>query len=182
MGKAQQPSGISEAQPAPEGPKEASSPRHQQTRKTQKSKAQQPPGVPGGLPRLEHQGPVVKHQGPVVKRKGAVVKSEVPAVKRMPTIVKPKIGKHRRGVNRQWFGASWRPLIDFYLQLAHGHEVNRACRGLLKQYWHPRKARASKGKKRNKKRFRSRKSMRMRRSHRRRSHCRKHGLSAFVPW
>ena len=156
MGKAQQPSGISEAQPAPEGPKEASSPRHQQTRKTQKSKAQQPPGVPGGLPRLEHQGPVVK---------------------RMPKIVKPSTGH-----NRQWFGASWRPLIDFYLQLAHGHEVNRACRGLLKQYWHPRKARASKGKKRNKKRCRSRKSMRMRRSHRRRSHCRKHSLSAFVPW
>ena len=170
MGKAQQPSGISEAQPAPEGPKEASSPRHQQTRKTQKSKAQQPPGVPGGLPRLE----------PEVAKSKAQPARTVP--EGGPTIVKPKIGKHRRGVNRQWFGASWRPLIDFYLQLAHGHEVNRACRGLLKQYWHPRKARASKGKKRNKKRCRSRKSMRMRRSHRRRSHCRKHSLSAFVPW
>ena len=105
-------------------------------------------------------------------------KRRLPSVNPMPEIVKPV----PTGRNRQWFGASWRPLINFYLQLAHGHEVNRACRGLLKQYWHTRKARASKGKKRNKKRFRSRKSMRMRRSHRRRSHCRKHGLSAFVPW
>ena len=143
---------ASQTQTAPEGPKGRPPLSPEKTEKAQESKARPAP------------------------KRGLL------SVKPMPKIVKPKIGKHRRGVNRQWFGASWRPLIDFYLQLAHGHEVNRACRGLLKQYWHPRKARASKGKKRNKKRCRSRKSMRMRRSHRRRSHCRKHSLSAFVPW